>query len=617
MTSATDTAVVAPSDRDGVTPARRRVNGRGALQAGLFALPVLIFLGAGWVHRTVAEDAFIYLRVVRQVRAGHGPVFNIGQRVEAFTGSLWVFILSIADLVTPIRLEWLAVTLSLACGAAGVTMAMIGARRLWSDAASTDLYLPLGALVFVALLPVWVYSGNGLETGLVFGWLGTCLWILAAWARTPERRLSLPCAVFLGLGWLVRPEMALFSALFFVLVLVADRGRFSRADQLKVAVAMLALPVAYQIFRMGYYGSLVPNTAIAKEGSNADWARGARYFRDFVDPYWLWVPVVALLVGGYLPLAAQALRRTRVLCVAGAFVLGAVLIALYVVAIGGDYLHARLLLPSFFAFCAPVAAIPATRRCLAALIVLPWALVAGVSLKPDQYKGNFLAHGFVMTMPAGYQLVTVEDNGWGASGRLRRWYRGPAYYWEAGTLNYITADLPLDPNLPLPYGAFYGVGVSGYALGTNFHMLDLLGLADSFTAHLETTPSEAPIPRFAGHEKPLPAPWIAARVTRPGSRPSARDFPNFGNNPLIPPTRGTKFEEQVAWARAALKCGGIAQVLAAADTPMTPGRFFSNFVHSFSNTRTRIPPDPEAAYHKFCGSGTPPEVRALQSGGSG
>ena len=579
---------------------------------------MLIFLGAGWVHRTVAEDAFIYLRVVRQIRAGHGPVFNIGQRVEAFTGSLWVFILSLADLVTPIRLEWLAVTLSLACGAAGVTFAMIGARRLWSDATSTDLYLPLGALVFVALLPVWIYSSDGLETGLVFGWLGACLWILAAWARGPERRLSIPRAAFLGLGWLVRPEMVVFSALFFVLVLVADRGRFTRADQLKVAVAMLALPVAYQIFRMGYYGSLVPNTAIAKEGSSTNFTRGARYFRDFVDPYWLWIPVVFLLIGGYLPLAAQARRLTRVLCVAGVFLLGAALIGLYVVAIGGDYLHARLLLPSFFAFCAPVAAIPATRRCLVALVVLPWALVAGVSLKPDQYNGNFLAHGFEITPPGGYQLVTVDDVGWGKAGPWNRWYHGPKYYWEVnGGLQYTSADLPLAPNLPLPYGAFYGVGVSSYAMGTNFYVLDLLGLGDSFTAHLETTPSEGKVPRFAGHEKPLPAPWIAARVTRPRSRPSARDFPTFGDNPLIPPATGTKFEEQVAWARAALKCGAIAQVLAAADAPMTPGRFFSNFVHSFGNSRTRIPPDPEAAYHKFCGSGTPPEVRALQSGASG
>lgn len=144
-------------------------------------------------------------------------------------------------------------------------------------------------------------------------------------------------------------------------------------------------------------------------------------------------------------------------------------------------------------------------------------------------------------------------------------------------------------------------------------MLDLEGLADAFTAHLESTPSRAAIPRFPGHEKPLPAPWIAARPTPAGSRPPAADFPVLGNG-LIPATTGPAFEEQVAWARAALQCSEIKRILGSADAPMSPGRFVSNFLHSFSNTRVRIPADPETAYHKFCGSGTPPEVRDLASG---
>ena len=145
-------------------------------------------------------------------------------------------------------------------------------------------------------------------------------------------------------------------------------------------------------------------------------------------------------------------------------------------------------------------------------------------------------------------------------------------------------------------------------MGTNFHVLDLMGLADPLAAHLET--AHDGVPRFAGHEKPLPAPWVAALVTRPGSRPDVRDFPDI-KKPLTPATTGLAFQRQVAWARAALRCGGLARVLAAADAPLTPRRFLSNALHSFANTRTRVPPNPEAAYHRFCGEGTPPEVRAL------
>jgi arabinofuranosyltransferase len=146
-------------------------------------------------------------------------------------------------------------------------------------------------------------------------------------------------------------------------------------------------------------------------------------------------------------------------------------------------------------------------------------------------------------------------------------------------------------------------------VGTDFSVLDLVGLGDSFTAHLAATPSMKEV--FAGHEKRLPPPWLVARVTRPEYRPDAKQFPSYFT-PMIPPTTGTAFEEQVAWARAALKCPAIARLEAAAEAPMTPRRFASNFLHAFSNSRVRIPPDPEEAYHKFCGPETPPEVLALR-----
>ena len=237
-------------------------------------------------------------------------MFNIGQRVEAFTGTIWLFALTLADAVTPARLEWIAVTLGIAATGAGVLLAMLGARRLWSagDDRPAPWFVPAGALVFMALLPVWVYASDGLENGLAYLWLGLCLWILARWASEPDRRLPLGAAVVLGLGWLVRPELVVYSALFFGLVLWREPSNRAR---LRVAVAMLALPVAYQVFRMGYFGSLIPNTAIAKEGGSTNWSRGSRYLRDFAGPYWLWVPAVLLVVGAYVPLLRSTGVRTR------------------------------------------------------------------------------------------------------------------------------------------------------------------------------------------------------------------------------------------------------------------------------------------------------------------
>ena len=90
---------------------------------------------------------------------------------------------------------------------------------------------------------------------------------------------------------LVRPELALIGGLALVMMLVAARGWRRR---LLIVVAGGLLPVAYQVFRMGYYGLLVPGTAIAKDASGSKWQQGFVYLTNFNRPYLLWAPVMLL-----------------------------------------------------------------------------------------------------------------------------------------------------------------------------------------------------------------------------------------------------------------------------------------------------------------------------------
>src|SRR5271166_653530 len=81
--------------------------GRQVLQVLVLAVPVFVLAWLVWHYRTIYDDGFIYLHVVQQFLAGHGLVYNTGQRVEAFTSPLWVFILSAVAVVTPFSLEWI------------------------------------------------------------------------------------------------------------------------------------------------------------------------------------------------------------------------------------------------------------------------------------------------------------------------------------------------------------------------------------------------------------------------------------------------------------------------------------------------------------------------------
>ncbi|WP_405614047.1 hypothetical protein [Streptomyces sp. NBC_00076] len=81
-----------------VTPGAVPVVGR-VLRVAVWSLPAVLVAFAGFRRRWMSDDAFIYVRTVRQVLAGNGPVFNPGERVESSTGTLWQWLLVVAGAV--------------------------------------------------------------------------------------------------------------------------------------------------------------------------------------------------------------------------------------------------------------------------------------------------------------------------------------------------------------------------------------------------------------------------------------------------------------------------------------------------------------------------------------
>jgi len=559
-------------------------------QAALYAAPLGVLAAQAWRHRWTSDDGFIYFRVVQQLRAGNGPVFNDGERVEAFTGVLWTALLAIADVVAPVRLEWLAVVLGIVASVAGVAMAMAGAKRLW-PAAPGELFMPFSVLAFVAITPVWVYATAGLEVGSCFAWLGASAWILGRWAASTDRRLPTSHAVVLGLGWLVRPELVLTSAGFLALVVVGQR-RGRRVDLARIVGAFVALPVVYQVFRMGYYGATTANPAIAKEGTDLRWSRGWTYFRDTADAYRLWVPAL-ILVAGSVPLVRRRDRLTSrlPLLVIACFVTTGVVQGLYVIAVGGDFGHARLLLPALFTVCVPFAVLPLAVRHGAVVLMVPYAFVAASSLRPPQWTEGQFANGLVLPEAAG--IVTLDDLGWGPGDPMRTSLEDEALHYQPNLSVFASVQAETSPTLVLPAGALGSIGAPSYAMGPAFHVIDLLGLADALAARFSI------VPGLAGHEKPHEPHWLSAQVFTDGYRPPADAFPTPAN-PFVPADVDEAFWDDVARSREALECGRIAELLDATTASLTPARFFDNLSGAISRTTLRIPRDPDRAIEELC-----------------
>ncbi len=526
----------------------------------------LVYAELAWRRRWMSDDGLIVLRTVRNLLEGNGPVFNAGERVEANTSTLWTVIVSVAGLIPGVSLEWAAVLSGLVCAVGGLVLAMDGARRLYRP---RSFVLPAGALLVCALSPFRDFATSGLETGLITLWLGGTWWLLVRRA-TGDTGRSWPVALVLGLGPLVRPDMALFSAIAFVVLLfVAWRGWLRTLGLFAVAGA---LPLAYQIFRMGYYGLITPNTAVAKEASAVHWDRGWRYLTDFVSPYLLWVPVLLLAA-----LFALLLRRSgQFLVLAGFPLLAGAVMALYVIRIGGDFMHGRMLLPALFAAMLPVMAVPVTRwTALAVAGVAAWSVAALGWLRVPY--DDIAAHYDAATG------IADERGYWSAlSGREH-----PMHGEDYGDVMGLPQALAMNSSSPtllifrngvwLQYPAGDGhstfvvgsIGALGMMAPLDVRVHDVYGLVSPLAAHSELTAGGR-----SGHEKDLPSSWDVAdaRVTAglPGGLPA----------------------DAIAAARGALRCPDVVEMLDSVRAPLTGHRFWDNLTGAFSRSAMRYPADP-------------------------
>lgn len=591
--TAPSATLTVPRSRAAASTPVARTNDSGSLRLvlklALLLAPVVIVAAAAWSHRWIDDDGFINLRVVSELLHGHGPVFNPGERVEAVTSPLWIYVLALGHVILPVRLEWVTILEGLGFTTLGFGLVMFGSTRLQSEHLDSEWWIPAGGAVLAALAPVWTFGTSGLENGLTWAWLGACLLLLARWT-TSGRRVDVGTAVVVGLGPLIRPEFAIFSAAFVVVALAGDRSGNWRS-RLFVVGAALALPVAYEIFRMGFYGQLVPNSALAKSAAGSRWRIGWAYLMDTVRPYWLWIPLAVLAVGAYLPLArrwwgSHDLVDVRRRLVAAAFVIGGVVDVVYVVRLGGDYIHSRLLLPGLIAMLAPVAVVPLRRAYGAALLVLPWALVAGFGL-----RSNYEIFHYLYARNA--HPVTLVDLGWDAHGPFMRRLAKPGVYMGYRRIG------SAPPGYPKKVVAMSGVGVGSYAVGPNVYVLDVLGLGDALGSHLALKHRG-----LNSHEKPLPQSYVAALVTTPGQKISLSQFTeqiNFGVVVLYQSTPSS-FAGDVSAARHALQCSGLRRLIDDVRSPLTPGRFLSNLWHATPNTFLQLPPNPHVAEARYCGS---------------
>lgn len=557
-------------------------------------LPGLVIGWLGFVNRWNSDDAFINFRVVDNILAGHGPVFNAGERVEVATSTLWLALLT-AGAPLPGAIEWFAAMAGLVLTVTGVVLGGLAAARLHgpTEAGAPRRWAPLGLVVFIAVPPAWHFATSGLESGLTFAWLGGAyLAIVATGSANARPWRDAGIAALVGLGPLIRPDMAVFTAVMLGAWLFVHRAR-GRVWVVSMGAMALLLPVSYQVFRMGYYGSLVPNTAIAKEASESRPGQGFVYLLDFLAPYLLVLPLVLVAFLLYRR-AREWAPRSSVSILTVAPVAAAVVHVGFIVRVGGDFMHGRLLLPAFFAILLPVAVVPyrrdRVRTVLPIAAVGTWAVVTALGLRPAYYGTDLIPpdnggiadeHGFYVAFTKNAHPVTLEDHRRGgflsAAGVVQDHVdRGLSYVNPSPFTLSEPSELEVRDGVAQSIVTSFGtIGVFGYDLGPDVWVVDALGLGDPFAARTALPPHRQ---GRIGHEKTLHPAWVVAR---------------FAQNPPAD-------DPQVVAATRALECGSTAVLEESVRGHLTWRRFVENLFASPELTGLRLPPLPTEVESQEC-----------------
>lgn len=267
-----------------------------------------------WLH----DDAMISMRYACNAAHGLGLVWNPGERVEGYTNFLWMSFMAFVHFVqVPESKTSLIVLLANIALAIAVIYLMIKlVRVLGGGMLATWATLTTFSLNRDAML----WTIDGLETMLLTLFFALGIYLVIRDALRDRVGFS-PYAV-LAVMALVRADAIVLTVLSMGMSLIINKRK---KRVIAYSVLALALPIAHEVFRLLYYGDLLPNTAYLKV---MNWrnrsSAGIEYIMDFIKAY----PIILLLAA----MGAVFARNPITLSILGLVAVYSV----YVASIGGD-----------------------------------------------------------------------------------------------------------------------------------------------------------------------------------------------------------------------------------------------------------------------------------------
>jgi hypothetical protein len=245
----------------------------GRINKALLIIAVVFCVYAGlFIYRTsfvidgeryfsLFDDAMISMRYAKHLADGEGLVWNTGEeRVEGYTNLLWTLYMSALHLV-PVAQSKTSLLVQIS-SALFLLLNLVVVKRIACAVSGNTRLVWLGAVLVTAFyLPLNGWSLQGMEVGVLA--LLMSMAALAAIRALQGERFSIRAYVLLAIAMLVRVDMAVPFLGLLIFMVIADRTH--RRRHLIFGVSLfVAAGLAQTIFRLVYYGEILPNSYYVK-----------------------------------------------------------------------------------------------------------------------------------------------------------------------------------------------------------------------------------------------------------------------------------------------------------------------------------------------------------------
>ncbi|MFC2145929.1 hypothetical protein ACFLRT_01055 [Acidobacteriota bacterium] len=356
----------------------------------------ILILNASYYFPFISDDSLISLRYASRLLHGDGLTWTDGRPIEGYSNLLWILLIAIpgmlgVDLIDAARILGI---LGMAIIMASILYWYISKHNLrvtWFSLTIALLFLSLGA-------PIAVWAIGGLEQPLYGALLAVSIPLMYSVieSKKPGKNRLLFLSFILGLMCITRPDGPIFAAASAASLFIIGRF-YGRERMVSRSFLVLLFPGLFYLgqllFRILYYGELVPNPALVKiTPSVHHFLNGLTYLGRGLIAL---APFSILAIASLVVLIFSSNTRLKGIYL----LLTSGLWSLYIVFIGGDIF-------------------PAYRHFIPLMVVFAFALVEGASIVVNRlinlpslkYYFLFIFIGFVLLIPYTYIQFTNADN---------------------------------------------------------------------------------------------------------------------------------------------------------------------------------------------------------------